>query len=1129
MASIVLSSIGSSVGNALLPGVGGRILAAAGRKLGAPLDDAIGWSEASSASDGKRLENFKVQDSRYGLAIPVSFGAVRVAGNVIWVSDLIETQHKEDTGLGKGGGMTGSSRNTYSYCLHVAVALGEGPIGDVRTIWADNKVIFQDGVWKAGLVGAASLYKGSLDQAVDPLMESYLGSGNVPAYPALAYLVIESLQLASFGNRLPNLTFEIVPEKGAQEPLMKAGDDLACLGDTLSAGGMTPIALEASGAQVRSVLCGGYVLEAGQARFVACEMGLSDEAPVVTNRVLSGAFAVTDCGSVSWAVDSAGRYVVYALQDNDAGCSLWLALYDTQKHEFGDALRVSCASGEKKQVVWLDALHFAVMDVEGGLRGARVFMRVGSRCGEVGFYNVWGSASRYGLGYAQFMSVGGRCVCVAGGAATGLAKLYFKSLTRGPNGGWSVGSEVVLDGPVGAAYEGGTLRFVQTGESEVSLCWATGSSLSVMSLGVGAAGVSVLRGWKRFDFSGDGVFSALVPVWNGAVLRVFRKSYWLGEIDFVDCALEADGFGSMIAARGLAGAYHPPASFDVVKMGGGRFLLAGGGLDGTVGSAFCGLIDKPQCDMADVVSVLLSRAGYAAGDFDVSELVGVALDGFVLSDGDTLVSALGWLQAFEPFDLVERDGVLKACRRGGVSIAQIEEADLVAGEDEGALQILRARELSLPVELTLDTLDAERDYEIGTQRGRRLVAAGGARAMQVSLPLVCGAGTAKRIAERMLYALWAERTGYAFGLPYSYGWLQAGDVVDVAGRRMRLVRMDRKGGVWKVSAVSALGDGVASSAVAEVGSGGAGVSAAGESRLYVMDLPALRAADDTPGFYAAVSTAGAWRGAALWRSADGADYTQKVVFESAATAGYVVKVPSDKVCDFIDMESKLKVQLYRGELASLTLSQMLAGGNAALCGGEILQFQKAELIGDGLYELSGLLRGRKGSEAGAANHQVGEDFVLLSESAVQFVACPAEERGRSFFFRALSGGQSLGSADDQVATLEMRTLRPLAPVQVRGVRAGGDLTLSWSRRARINGSWCDFVDVPLDETQELYDVEILKNGDVIRTLSGLGESRVVYTAAMQSADFGSAQTAVTVRVYQVSPRYGRGDAATATI
>ena len=86
MASIVLSSVGSSIGNAMLPGLGGQILGAAGRKLGAPIDESIGWSNGSEAKDGSRLENFKVQDSRYGLAIPVSFGAVRVAGNVSCVS-----------------------------------------------------------------------------------------------------------------------------------------------------------------------------------------------------------------------------------------------------------------------------------------------------------------------------------------------------------------------------------------------------------------------------------------------------------------------------------------------------------------------------------------------------------------------------------------------------------------------------------------------------------------------------------------------------------------------------------------------------------------------------------------------------------------------------------------------------------------------------------------------------------------------------------------------------------------------------------------------------------------------------------------------------------------------------------
>ena len=75
----------------------------------------------------------------------------------------------------------------------------------------------------------------------------------------------------------------------------------------------------------------------------------------------------------------------------------------------------------------------------------------------------------------------------------------------------------------------------------------------------------------------------------------------------------------------------------------------------------------------------------------------------------------------------------------------------------------------------------------------------------------------------------------------------------------------------------------------------------------------------------------------------------------------------------------------------------------------------------------------------------------------------------------------------------------------------------------MNAAWVDYIDVPLDEAQELYDVEIMSGTSVLRTVSGVTVPQFVYTAAMQTADWGgSIPPTFTVRVYQRSDRYGRG-------
>jgi hypothetical protein len=45
---------------------------------------------------------------------------------------------------------------------------------------------------------------------------------------------------------------------------------------------------------------------------------------------------------------------------------------------------------------------------------------------------------------------------------------------------------------------------------------------------------------------------------------------------------------------------------------------------------------------------------------------------------------------------------------------------------------------------------------------------------------------------------------------------------------------------------------------------------------------------------------------------------------------------------------------------------------------------------------------------------------------------------------------------------------------------------------------------------------------LLRTLTGLTSSSAIYTAAQQTADFGSLQARVRVRVFQLSSTVGRG-------
>jgi Putative phage tail protein len=191
MATIVLTAVGTLIGGP----IGGAIGAALGQRI----DGAI---FAGKPREGPRLKELSLQTSSYGTQIPAIFGAMRVAGTVIWSTDLIETRNK--SGGGKGRPLTVN----YSYSASFAVALSSRPISRIGRIWADGNL----------LRGAAGDFKvetgfrvhhGRDNQPLDPLLASAEASGQCPAHRGLAYVVFEDLQLADFGNRIPSLSFEV--------------------------------------------------------------------------------------------------------------------------------------------------------------------------------------------------------------------------------------------------------------------------------------------------------------------------------------------------------------------------------------------------------------------------------------------------------------------------------------------------------------------------------------------------------------------------------------------------------------------------------------------------------------------------------------------------------------------------------------------------------------------------------------------------------------------------------------------------------------------------------------------------------------------------------------------------------
>lgn len=195
MATLIFSTVGTAIGGPIGGAIGGLV--------GQGIDTAI---FGSGRREGPRLQELQLTTSTYGQPLPRHFGTMRVAGSIIWATDLVE--HSETQGGGKGA----PAVTTYSYTANLAVALSSRPILGIGRIWADGKLLRgTEGDLKVG--GTMRLYTGEGDQPADPLIAANEGAERCPAWRGLAYVVFEGLDLSEFYNRLPAMTFEILADE----------------------------------------------------------------------------------------------------------------------------------------------------------------------------------------------------------------------------------------------------------------------------------------------------------------------------------------------------------------------------------------------------------------------------------------------------------------------------------------------------------------------------------------------------------------------------------------------------------------------------------------------------------------------------------------------------------------------------------------------------------------------------------------------------------------------------------------------------------------------------------------------------------------------------------------------------
>jgi hypothetical protein len=1102
MAREALTIVGGVAGF-MLGGPEGAML---GMALGAMLGGMIDPIDPVVTS-GPRLGDLKVQVSTWGTRVPVMWGSMRMAGNVIWAMDLIESSTTTSSG-GKGMG-GGQESTTYSYSANFAVAVCEGEITGVRKIWANGKLIYSiasdadvDTMSASSIIAAKmKIYTGSETQLADPTMEADKGVGNVPGYRGIAYIVFDGLELADYGNRIPNLEFEVI----------KSG--------------------------------------------VYSYTGSSDIG------VGSGV-----------AVDPLTGYIWTVRWD---GTDLLAKVYDPSSDALIATINCGANAGWNRSIVYVSATRMFWLTTDNNIYTAGYIVNVIDPDSMTMIYqndtDYGGAVAKFGGCVAYNVDKSVVLIGVGNGIGTGLLGFYeddfgvpMERITD------KFGAVVVIDLP--------DLVFYQLTMPDIHRIAfiGYGNWISIIDTQSGIIGYNLIdleaaswsstnqQGRLAYDSKRQKIFwgsantddvyivDPIALTVSVAITGIYTRHMWYDTDEdtiYIDTGTDILLYNP--ATYALIDTYTAEGIATSHSYGQAIYLSSGTAYGVTTSQAagsehlYKYALGKRLAVstilLSEVVTDICAKSGLTAGQIDVTALTDV-VDGYAVHRTSTGRAALLQLQKAYFFDAVESDNKLKFVKRGGAAV-NVPYTDIGAyeygSESAEPLTVQRMQEVELPETVNINFYNQEADHLLATESSRRLVTTSKRQVVE-DLALNLTPAKAAVIADILMYTAHVGRTSFQFSTSRKYAKYEPTDVFSITKNnityRIRLIKKEESGSLINWTGIADNASVMTSSAIAGTQQTiTSQITVPGATRAEYLDIPIVQSGDDNAGFYVAVGGyKPAWDGAGLFRSSDGVAYTDVgSALNEAAIGTASTALGSWAGMNFPDETNSVTVFMTSGTLSSITNDQLYNGGNAAVIGDELIHFRDATLIATDTYTLTGILRGRNGTDQYLNTHIVGERFVVMTVAGIMR---PNEGLGginAERFYKPVSFGASLAQTLVKTFTNTGAGLKPLAPMNVGAVRqlsgtAANDWNIRWSRCGRKDTAWRDLTDVAVNEDTEEYEIDIMSGVNVKRTITIVNAELVTYTSAQQTTDFGSAQSTITFNLYQMSAQVGRGFVAAKT-
>lgn len=495
--------------------------------------------------------------------------------------------------------------------------------------------------------------------------------------------------------------------------------------------------------------------------------------------------------------------------------------------------------------------------------------------------------------------------------------------------------------------------------------------------------------------------------------------------------------------------------------------------------------------LADVVVDLLGRSDIPPQHIDERNLYRHTVEGYRIANQGGADSNIAPLTQAWFFDPGEWDKKLRFVPRGGEPVAHLSFDDLLEREDS-PFQIERVQEVELLRKVNVTMVDSTAGWIANKQTAERRSATIKAVGEQSTImPITAHPDFTATVATKRLRIPWGEPYKFKFALGTPWSALTPTDIVTMTDKRGRkhTIRLgqigedygrfefestNNAGWVYKQTATGAASPSWNPTVPGQIG----------DTTLIVLDIPVLYDQDDELGYYVAVYGEGeGWRGAqAQMRVAAAGGGQRSWEISASSTVGKVATALLPERDGEYLSNQKFHVQMLDGQLASSTRAGLLNGANLAAVqradgSWELLQFQTVVNLGSGLYELSGLVRGRYATDPEA----VAEDgwFVLI-DGGVSFVQVQRSMVGQPLQYRAISYGSNADDVDwNEIVMSNMMSQDEWPAHMLRATRDGGNVTVTWIDRGRLGNGLVPYHSKYFDGFQVAYS-----DGPVIRVAQG---------------------------------------------